>query len=143
MDLLDAVITDSMFRVPTIRFLEAQSKHQPNTFTYMFTFPSPKFNGVFGCPHFIDIPFIFNTFDSPGFPEFVGKGPDIDNLCEKVMDAWIAFAHTGNPNHDGLPEWPSYDSKKRATMLLGKECKVENAPSDKEREVWVGINEIL
>ena len=143
MDLLDAVITDAMFRVPTIRFLEAQSKHQPNTFTYMFTFPSPQFNGVFGCPHFIDIPFIFNTFDSPGFPEFVGKGPDIDNLCEKVMDAWIAFAHIGNPNHDGLPEWPSYDSEKRATMVLGKECKVENAPSDKEREVWVGINEIL
>ena len=141
-DLLDAVSTDSMFRVPTIRLLEAQSKHQPKTFNYMFTFPSPQFNGALGCPHFIDIPFVFNTFDSPGMTEFVGKSPDIDNLCEKVMDAWIAFAHTGNPNHDGLPEWTSYEREKRATMVLGKECKVENALFDKERKIWDGVNEI-
>lgn len=141
-DLLDAVSTDGMFRVSTIRFLEAQSKHQPNTYTYMFTFPSPQFNGALGCPHFIDIPFVFNTFDVPGIPDFVGKSPNIDNLCEKVMDAWIAFAHTGNPNHDGLPEWTSYDRKKRATMILGEECKVLNAPFDKEREAWDGVNEI-
>ena len=141
-DLLDAVSTDSMFRVPTIRLVEAQSKHQPKTFNYMFTFPSPQFNGALGCPHFIDIPFVFNTFDSPGMTEFVGKSPDIDNLCEKVMDAWIAFAHTGNPNHDGLPEWTSYEREKRATMVLGKECKVENALFDKERKIWDGVNEI-
>ena len=142
MNLLDVVITDAMFRVPTIRYLEAQSNHQPNTFNYMFTFPSPQFNGAYGCPHFIDVPFVFNTFDAPGFPEFVGKGHDIDNLCEKVMDAWISFAHTGNPNHDGLPEWPSYDKESRATMFLGRECKVVNAPFDKEREPWDGLNEI-
>lgn len=142
MDLLDAVVSDGMFRVPTIRLLEAQFQHQPNTFTYMFTFQSPKFNGAYGCPHFIDIPFVFNTFHTPGFPEFVGKGPDVDNLCEKVMDAWIAFAHTGNPNHDGLPEWSSYDNKNRSTMFLGRKCKIVNAPFDKEREVWEGVNEI-
>ncbi|MFX1346017.1 MAG: carboxylesterase/lipase family protein [Promethearchaeota archaeon] len=142
MDLLDAIATDGMFRIPTIRFLEAQSKYQPNTFTYMFTFQSPQFNGAFGCPHFQEIPFVFNTFDTPGIPEFVGRDPDIENLSEKVMDAWIAFAHTGNPNHDGLPEWSSYDNKKRPTMILGKECKIENAPFDKEREAWEGVNEI-
>jgi len=141
-DLLNAVATDGMFRIPTIRFLEAQSKCQPNTFTYMFTFPSPQFNGAFGCPHFLEIPFVFDSFDTPGIPEFVGRDPDIDNLSEKVMDAWIAFAHTGNPNHDGLPEWSSYDNKKRPTMILGKECKIENAPFDKEREAWDGVNEI-
>jgi len=54
------------------------------------------------------------------------------------MDAWIAFARTGNPNHEGLPEWQSYDSEKRATMILGKDCKLENAVQDKERKKNLG-----
>ena len=142
MDLLDVLITDLLFRVPTIRLLEAQCKHQPNTFNYMFTFPSPLFKGALGCPHAIDIPFVFNTFDAPGISEFVGKGSKIQSLSEKVMDAWIAFAHTGNPNHENLPNWSSYESEKRATMFLGEECKVVNAAFDKEREAWDGLLEV-
>ena len=142
MDLLDAVVTDTMFRMPTIRFLEAQTKHQPNTFNYLFDFQCPMFDGALGCPHAIDIPFVFNTLNAPGIPEFVGEGPDINNLSEKVMDAWIAFAHTGNPNHKNLPEWPPYDTKTRTTMILGEEIKVLNKVFDKEREAWEGLLEI-
>ena len=142
MDLLDAVVTDVMFRVPTIRLLEAQSKHQPNTFNYMFNFPCPQFDGSLGCPHSIELPFVFNTINATGIPEFIGKGPKIESLSEKVMDAWIAFAHTGNPNHENLPDWSSYDSEKRTTMFLGEECKVVNAAFDKEREAWDGLLEV-
>ncbi|MFX1479259.1 MAG: carboxylesterase family protein, partial [Promethearchaeota archaeon] len=142
MDLLDAVITDSLFRVPTIRFLEAQSKYQPNTFNYLFNFQCPQFDGALGCPHSIEIPFVFNTINATGIPEFIGKGPDIVSLSQKMMDTWITFAHNGNPNHDGIPEWPSYDSQKRATLFLGKECKVVNAAFDKERQAWDGLLEI-
>ncbi|MFX1488072.1 MAG: carboxylesterase family protein, partial [Promethearchaeota archaeon] len=139
MDLLDAVITDSLFRIPTIRFLEAQSKYQPNTFNYLFNFQCPQFDGALGCPHSIELPFVFNTINATGIPEFIGKGPDIVSLSEKMMDTWIAFAHNGNPNHDGIPEWPSYDSETRATMFLGKECKIVNAAFDKERQAWNGL----
>ena len=142
MDLLDAVVTDTMFRVPTIRFLEAQSKNQSNTFNYLFNFQCPMFDGGMGCPHAIDIPFVFNTLNATGIPEFVGKGSDISNLSEKVMDAWIAFAYTGNPNHENLPEWSPYNIDKRTTMFLGKECKVVNSAFDKEREAWDGLLEI-
>jgi len=58
------------------------------------------------------------------------------------MDAWIAFARTGNPNHKGLPEWQPYDIEKRATMTLGKDCKQVNAAYDKEREAWDGLLEV-
>ena len=30
---------------------------------------------------------------------------DSKQLAKNVMDAWVAFARTGNPNHEGLPEW--------------------------------------
>ncbi|GAG61323.1 unnamed protein product, partial [marine sediment metagenome] len=44
-EIMNALITDYIFRISTIRLLEAQSKHQPNTYNYLFTWPSPGFNG--------------------------------------------------------------------------------------------------
>ncbi|MHA1992805.1 MAG: carboxylesterase/lipase family protein [Candidatus Hodarchaeales archaeon] len=141
-DIIDAVITDFMFRIPTIRFLEAQFKHQKNTYNYLFTWNSPGMDGQLGCCHALEIAFVFNTLNLPGMDEFTGQGPEAELLSQKVMDAWIAFAHTGNPNHDGIPEWQSYDTEKRTTMLLGKDCKTVNAFQDKEREAWDGLLEV-
>ena len=53
-----------------------------------------------------------------------------------MMDAWIAFARSGNPNHDGIPKWPSYDLEKRSTMLINHEFKVVEKFLDKERAAW-------
>ena len=36
MEILNALLTDYIFRISTIRLLEAQSKHQPNTYNYIF-----------------------------------------------------------------------------------------------------------
>lgn len=138
-EIFHAIFTDVMFRIPTIRFLEAQSTHQPNTYNYMFTWESPAFGGIAGSPHAIEIPFVFNTINVKISEDLIGSGPDAEVLSEKVMDAWIAFAHTGNPNHDGIPNWPSYDNEKRATMFLGKECIVVNDAFGKEREAWDGL----
>ncbi len=141
-DIADAIITDFMFRIPTIRFLEVQSKHQKNTYNYLFTWESPGFDGKLGACHALELGFVFNSINIPGMEDFTGQGPEAESLSEKIMDAWIAFAHTGNPNHNGLPEWQPYDGEKRATMLLGKECKAVNAIQDKERKAWDGLLEV-
>ncbi len=140
-EIFHAIFTDIMFRIPTIRFLEAQCIHQPNTYNYMFTWETSAFGGIAGSPHAMEIPFVFNTINvkSKGNVDLVGTGLDAEALSEKVMDAWIAFAHTGDPNHEGIPNWPSYDKEKRATMFLGKECKVVNDAFGKEREAWDGL----
>jgi para-nitrobenzyl esterase len=56
-----------------------------------------------------------------------------------VQDAWIAFARTGDPGHAGLPEWPAYDPERRATMLLGDACRVDEDPLGAERRAWDGL----
>jgi len=135
-EIMNALITDYIFRISTIRLLEAQSKHQPNTYNYLFTWPSPGFNGDLGACHALELPFVFNTLSYPGFQEFVGNSPDLNAISHKIMDAWIAFARSGNPNHDGIPKWPSYDLEKRSTMLINHEFKVVEKFQDKERAAW-------
>jgi para-nitrobenzyl esterase len=141
-ELLDAIVTDQMFRVATVQILEAQSVYQPNTYNYLFTWETSVYDGKFGACHALELPFIFNTLEEPGMDVLVGNASNTENLCENMMDAWLSFAHSGNPNHDGIPHWPSYDKKSRATLLFGKEFKVTNAVFEKERRAWDGIMEI-
>ncbi len=134
-EIFDAVLTDAMFRVPATRLLEAQSKHQPNTYNYMFKWFTPAMGGKFGCCHALELPFVFGNLDSTFKPILVIDS-ETKALSEQIMDAWIAFARTGNPNNKGLPEWPAYDSKSRATMALAIQPKVWNALFDQERKAW-------
>ena len=54
-------------------------------------------------------------------------------LADKVSDAWIAFARSGDPNTPKLPHWPAYDAKDRATMVINNVSKVVNDPLREQR----------
>jgi para-nitrobenzyl esterase len=58
-----------------------------------------------GAPHFSEIPFVFDTVAF-----FYGKDlADADRAIARAAIAyWSNFVKTGNPNGDGLPEWPAY-----------------------------------
>ncbi|MFW9988992.1 MAG: carboxylesterase/lipase family protein, partial [Candidatus Odinarchaeota archaeon] len=138
-ELLDSIATDLMFRIATLQFLEAQSKFQRNSYNYIFTWESNGFNGRFGACHALELPFVFHTLDQPGLLLLLGDVSDIGNLTENMMDAWLSFARTGNPTHDGIPKWPAYDKENRVTLLFGKESKVAHAMFEEERKAWDGI----
>jgi len=140
-EIFNAIITDSFFRVPSIRLAEMQSKNQPDIYMYMFTYPSPIRNGSLGAVHAIEIPFVFGTLDIPrnvNFKLFPDSNKETERLSAKMMDSWISFARNGNPNHKEVPEWAQYRND-RATMMFGKEVKVINDPYNKERSVWDDI----
>jgi Carboxylesterase type B len=64
---------------------------------------------------------------------------DMIELSEQMMDTWISFARTGNPNHDNIPQLTPYDLKKRATIIFDKEVTIENDPYSDERIAWENI----
>ena len=53
-------------------------------------------------------------------------------------DAWVAFARSGDPSTDALP-WPRFEAERRRTMILDRECRVEELPREAERRCWDGI----
>ena len=54
-------MTDFRFRIPAIRWAEAQSQHQSQVFSYLFTYRSPAMGGILGACHALEIPFVFGT----------------------------------------------------------------------------------
>jgi para-nitrobenzyl esterase len=136
-DLFFAIESDRIFRMPAVRLAEAQSRHQPRTYQYLFTWESPAGN-LRAC-HGIDIPFVFGLVETEGAALFSGSSPEAHALAERTMDAWLAFARSGDPSHEGLGDWPAFDAERRATMLLGATCEAALAPFDAERRAWEGI----
>ncbi len=136
-DVLTAIRTDAMFRVPLIRIVEAQYKNKQRAFNYLFTWESPMDGGVMGACHTLEMGFIFGTMA----PHYCGTGPVVERLSDNMKDAWLAFARTGDPSCPGLGQWPEY-GEKRKTMILGAKSYVEEAPLDEERAAWDGIGEI-
>jgi para-nitrobenzyl esterase len=104
-------------------------------FMYRFDFTTPVLDGRLGATHALDVAFCFDNLDKTGLH---GGRPEAPALAERVSEAWLAFARTGDPNHPGLPPWPAYDTARRATMLLDVECRVADDPEADERRAWDG-----
>jgi para-nitrobenzyl esterase len=62
-----------------------------------------------------------------------GGGEQAMALADKVSDAWIAFARTGNPNTPKLPRWPAFNAADRPTMVFDNESRVELDPIRAQR----------
>lgn len=72
-----------------------------------------------GVAHADDIAFVMQTLDTE---------KDLDTITprdwekSKLISAyWVQFAKTGNPNTDGLPEWPAFDPDGARVLEIGDE----------------------
>ena len=135
-DLWCAIESDRNFRHPAMQLAEAHACRQSDTYAYLFTWESPALGGALGSCHALDVPFVFGCVRDGAIPKFVGDGPAVGALSERMQDAWLAFARSGRPGHPALGDWPSYAANRRATMILGESCGVEDAPMEAERALW-------
>ena len=119
-------------------FAQAELKARQNggkVWSYLWTWPSPAYGGRFGAVHGIDV--------APSLHSVRGalNGPSAESvaMADRIAGSWAAFAATGDPNSDYLPDWPAYDTTSRATMILSDEPKVVNDPRAQFREIWAEI----
>ncbi|MHA1507563.1 MAG: carboxylesterase family protein, partial [Promethearchaeota archaeon] len=118
---------------PSIRVAEAQSAHNVNTYMYSCTYRTPVMGGIFGATHALEIPFVFGTLNDTEFGVYPKRDEINSKISELMMDSWISFARSGNPNHNEIPLWPTYNIDNRDTLLFGEDIKIEKDPLRTER----------
>jgi para-nitrobenzyl esterase len=143
-DLLNAIITDHVFRIPAIRLAEAHLAAQRRAgrpeavHLYRFDYASTAFEGRLGACHALEIPFVFHNLDKAGVELFCGEAPP-SAIADAMHDAWISFARTGEPGHAGIPAWPTYDEGGRPTMCFDERTQLVDDPDGTERAAWDGL----
>lgn len=125
---LMVAIRSNRFHVGTVRLAEVATKESP-VYVYSFDFEASALKASHGA----EIAFVFsNATASPT------ARPGAKAVEDAMSDAWIAFARTGNPNHAGLPTWPTYDAQNRAAMVFDVQSQVVNDLRAPERRAWEG-----
>jgi len=61
------------------------------TYAYLFTDPQPNFDPALGVFHTVELLYLFGSLSTSGPPK-------VANLARAIMDYWISFAVTLNPN---------------------------------------------
>lgn len=112
----------------------AQPAGSATTYVFQFNWATPIDSGKWKAHHGLDVPFIFDN--TAITPNQVGTGADAFALAALMSESWIAFARSGDPNAPGLPQWPSFDLKRRATMVFDAETGVVNDPRGDERRMF-------
>jgi carboxylesterase type B len=99
---------DTQFNYGVRGLARGMSAVQPKTWRYLFT-RSP--GGEATPPtHSEEIDYVFGNL---GAPRFVPRRPmtaDDRKLSDTMMEAWVQFARTGDPNGENTPAWPAYDA---------------------------------
>lgn len=121
----DIIDFDTRFRPGAVEQADLKSAQGgAPVYMYLFTWESPVMGGMLRSTHCMEIPFVFNNADVHA--SMTGGGEDAMKLADRMSDAWIAFARTGNPNVASLPQWPAYDKDGGATMIFDNDCRISH-----------------
>jgi para-nitrobenzyl esterase len=123
---------DNQFVFGTRGVARAVADRGEAVYRYMFTRPTE--GGVGQAPgHGFDLAYAFGD-------DKLATDPYNDEdraLSATIMDAWVRFAGTGDPNGGEITDWPAYDSANEPVLVLDVVRDVVNAP-DTERLDFMG-----
>lgn len=109
---------DLTFGIQNYTLANLVSNQNEKVYMYRFTRDLPDGDQKdYGAFHTGEVPYALNTLQLVNRPF-----EPIDLQLEKTMASyWVNFATTGNPNAEGLPEWPIYNPRSKEMMLLGEQ----------------------
>ncbi len=136
-DIFFAVTNARMLWINAVTQAERKAAQSGAVYMYRFDWNIPILGGKLGAPHGVTVPFVFRTVDAA--KSMVGVGPERRPLSDRMSEAWLAFARTGDPDHPGLPHWPRFDAATRATMIFDNVCAVNNDPERAERLAMAAV----
>ena len=135
--LYNAMLGDRFMMLGSIQLAERKAAlGGAPAYLYLLAWETPVGNGIFKSPHTLEIPFMFHNVDRA--LALTGESEAARQLEKQMSSAWIAFARSGSPSAEGLPAWPAYDAKRRATLVFDVQPRVENDPKGEARRLLSG-----
>ncbi|WP_158605484.1 carboxylesterase/lipase family protein [Amycolatopsis panacis] len=107
----------------------APAEGHPGTHVYEFAWRSPAFGNTLGSCHALEVPFVFDNLDDPGFTPFIGENPP-QQVADAMHRVWIGFATTGDPG------WPAYTAENRVAMRFDDTSAATVDDRADERVLW-------
>lgn len=123
--LLADAATDQTFRRPALAVADDLAARGRPAHVYQFDWSAEQ-----GAVHCIELPFLFGTWPSWAAAPMLGPAEtrdqaELDRVAAQLAGAVAAFVRTGDPAHDGLPEWPAYP----AIMHIGRTSALAEPPA--------------
>jgi para-nitrobenzyl esterase len=100
--------TDKVWAEPARFAAQSVVKNGNPAYIFLFSYvpAGMKERMRFGPGHGTDISFVFDNLRVPEG----GSADPLDKEVARIMNGyWVNFAKTGNPNGEGLPNWPLYN----------------------------------
>ncbi|KIL63619.1 hypothetical protein M378DRAFT_660840 [Amanita muscaria Koide BX008] len=114
-----AIFGDLVFQSQRRFWSQEYSNAGIKTYGYLFTEPQTSSPPVLGVYHSSEVPFVFGNLT--GFPPL---SPSSANLSTVMMDYWISFATSLDPNDGrGMPrhKWEPYTSQYQVLLQLNSQ----------------------
>jgi len=134
-EMLTMVNTDKVWAEPARFTAEAWAENGVPAYIYLFSYvpESMQERMRFGAAHGSEIPYVFNNLHARWGAD---SATSQDEEVARVMNTyWANFAKTGNPNGNGLPEWPVYKPEKNKIMEFQSDGKAAGKPDPKKERL--------
>ncbi|HEY9138765.1 MAG TPA: carboxylesterase family protein, partial [Terriglobus sp.] len=129
-DLHIRALTAEEYWVPSIRVATAH-KQGGGGATFFYRLDEPAATGPHKgeAYHSYDLGYVFENLAQ-------GEPPASQALSKEIHTAWVTFIQGNTPAAAGLPTWPQWDAKQRATMLFNSTSTIAQQPFEAELRLW-------
>ena len=116
-----STIAASGVRATTLEQVRRKAaQHAAPAYCYRFDWQTPILDGRPMAFHCSELAFVFDN--TARCENMTGNSAAARSLAEKMSEAWVHFATSGDPNHAGIPRWKPFDPDTNGTMVFDNEC---------------------
>lgn len=101
------IFADTQFNYGTRLLAQAMARREPRTWRYLFLRRRPRQQD--GPHHGEEVAHVFGNVRAAPPGETADFDPVDEEISASMMNAWVAFATSGDPNSPGAAPWRRYD----------------------------------